>query len=63
MVYFEVCPTLTLLAGFDVSGPATQLVNYLYDLFRIGTGGAICAVRPEYAARVESIENWIAIPR
>ena len=39
VVYFEVCPELTTLRGFDPVGPAKYLVEAKYELFRISDGG------------------------
>jgi FkbM family methyltransferase len=61
IVYFEVCPALTRLAGFDPVGPAAVLSDHGYKLNRFGLGGRLEPVAFQSAADVERVENWVAV--
>jgi FkbM family methyltransferase len=61
VVYFEICPDLTLRAGFDPTSAARILLEHRYKLHRIGAQGALVPTGLEDVAAT-SLENWIALP-
>jgi FkbM family methyltransferase len=61
LIYFEVCPALTQLAGFDANEPAGILVDYGYKLSRIGELGRLESVDVDESIKVTGVENWVAV--
>ncbi|MBX9761225.1 MAG: FkbM family methyltransferase [Beijerinckiaceae bacterium] len=62
IIIFEVCPAITLAAGFDPSEPIRLLASAGYEMFLSNELGELQPVEP---ARVHLIkyENWIALRR
>ena len=63
VIYFEVCPSLTLCAGYDPSEPARHLLALGYDLFRLAADGQLSPVDANACAAVRCVENWVGIDK
>ena len=61
MVFFEVCPALTRMAGYDPFEPPMILAGCGYKLNRISRGGQLTSTIPREAASVDGVENWVAV--
>jgi len=61
-IYFEVCPALTVRAGFPAEEPARMLLDAGYELRRLTDTGALTPATLDEIAGV-SLENWLATPR
>lgn len=58
-IYFEVCPQLTIAAGYDPAEPAQIIADAGYDLFELRGRGDLVPVRPQDASECV-LANWIA---
>lgn len=58
-IFMEVCPPLTISAGYDPVSPLKSVAEAGYNWFRLMEGGGLQAVVPEQAHNVE-LENWVA---
>lgn len=61
IIFMEVCPAVTVSAGFDAAAPARIVQQAGYSWFRLEQSGALVAVEPAQAADV-TLENWVALP-
>ena len=61
IIFMEVCPPLTISAGFDPAEPAQLVQDAGYAWFRLEESGALVPVEPRQAADV-TLENWVALP-
>ena len=61
VIFMEVCPPLTLSAGFDPAEPARIVQRAGYAWFRLEDSGALVPVEPDQTAGV-TLENWVALP-
>lgn len=61
VIYFEVCPPITVEAGFDPAQPAMMLTEAGYSLFRLDPDGHLL---PALASEIRTLEyaNWVALP-
>ena len=60
VIFFEVCPPLSVAAGFRPSEPAELLLADAYRLFRFNHTGKLIATAPD-AAINDVVENWLAV--
>lgn len=60
LIYFEVCPKLTIKAGFDPAVPARILQEHGYNLRKITVSGELTPIN---LSRIEKVEydNWVAV--
>lgn len=61
LIFMEVCPPLTISAGFDPAGPARTVAAAGYAWFRLEETGALVPVEPAQTVDVK-LENWVALP-
>lgn len=62
IIFMEICPALSVSAGYDAAEPARLIGEAGYDWFRLDDNGALVPVLPGDAAQV-ALENWVALPR
>ena len=60
-IFMEMCPTLSISAGFDPKLPARIVAEAGYDWFRLEEDGALIAVTADALDGVV-LENWVARP-
>jgi len=60
-IYFEVCPGLSRLAGFEAAETARYLADWGYALHRFGASGELEHVEANAAGSVACVENWVGI--
>lgn len=61
IIFMEVCPALTVSAGFDPAEPARTVKQAGYAWFRLEESGTLVPVEPADTAGV-TLENWVALP-
>jgi FkbM family methyltransferase len=60
LVYYEICPELARLAGFDPQGPSRFLLERDYRLHTLNPDGSLRPVSLDRISQIES-DNWIAL--
>ena len=60
MVYYEVCPALSIRAGFTPEAASERLQASGYQLFRLDEHGQLQVARLEQIDET-SLSNWVAI--
>lgn len=61
VIYFEVCPALARLAGFDPLEVPSTLTDFGYELKRFTQYGRLETITSSQVSDVERVENWLAV--
>ena len=62
MIFMEICPPLSISAGFGPAEPVQMIEAAGYAWHRLEETGRLSPVSPADAASV-TLENWVALPR